>query len=149
MSNTINKTSQVEPTLSDLIPIWQDANSQTRNTSLSMLLALFEDNLTGLKPDTQYAAPNATDFSVTINSEDGSDRYLLLTPIAGYADGTVVLPSVGLKDKQEVIVSCTQAVTALVISSVKTVNGAPTALTANEFFTLKYDLTFDAWYRVG
>lgn len=149
MSIPINKTSQVTPTLSDLVPIWDNSDSTTRNTSLSMLLTLIQENLTSSKAAVQYDAPNATDFSVTVNSTDGSDRHLLIVPAAGYADGTIVLPSTGLVDKQTVLVTCTQAVTTLTITSDKTVYGAPAALAADDFFTLKYDLTFDSWYRIG
>lgn len=149
MSIQINKTAQVIPQLSDLIPIWDSANSSTRNTSLALLLSLIEDNIKSGKPDTQYSAPSATDFSVTIDSEDGSDKHLLLTPAGAYAAGTIVLPSTGLVDKQIVMVNCTQDITTLTLSSTKTVNGAPTSITANDFFTLKYDITFDAWYRIG
>ena len=147
MSSTINKTSQVTPGLSDLIAIWDASNSTTRNTSLSLLMDLFQENMNLGKPTTQYSAPSATGFSVDV-LDTGADVHLLLTPVGAYAAGTIVLP-VSVADKQTVLVSCTQDVTALTISSTKSVNGAPTALTANDFFTLKYDLTLDSWYRVG
>ena len=149
MSTPINKLSEVVPQLSDKIAVWDNANSSPRNTSLARLLTLIEANLSTYKPDTQYAAPSATGFSVTIDSEDGSDKYLLLVPAGTYAEGTIVLPSTGLVDKQEVTVHCTQVVTALTVSAIKDVNGAPTTLNANDFFKLKYDITFEAWYRVG
>lgn len=150
MSITIRQTSQVIPQLSDLIAIYQDVNSDTRNTSLSRLLTLFEDNISSGKPDTQYEAPNATGFELTVDSTDGTDIHMLIVPAGAYADGEVNLPTLNLIDKQTVLVTCTQAVTAFVVDGGgKTVNGAPTALTANAFFTMKYDVTFDAWYRVG
>lgn len=149
MGTPINKATPVTPALTDQIAIWDQANSNTRKTSLNYLLELFEANMSNGKPDTQYEAPNATDFSVTVDSEDGTDIHLLLAPAAGYADGTIVLPSTGLEDKQTVLVTCTQAITTLVVSSTKTLYGEPSSMAADDFFTLKYDLTFDSWYRVG
>lgn len=145
----INKLTPVTPTLSDKIALWDSSNSNPSSASLTALLTLIEENISNGKANVQYESPNDTGFSVTVNSEDGSDRHLFLMPVAGYDAGTIVMPSVGLKDKQTVLVTSDHGVTTLTISSVKTVNGAPSELTANCFFTLKYDITFDSWYRVG
>ena len=105
----------------------------------------------GISYTTQYAAPSSTGFSVQIT--DGSDNiHLILTPVAGYADGEIVLPAVGnVVDKQEVLVNCTQAVTTLVVdgNGAVAVTGEPSGLSANDFFRLKYDLTVQTWYRCG
>ena len=77
---------------------------------------------------------------------------MILTPLAGYATGTIVLPAVGnIVDKQEVIVNTTQAVTTLTVdgNGAVAVTGEPSGLAANDFFRLKYDLTVQTWYRVG
>ena len=147
MSQTINKTNQVIPELSDLIAIWDTSDSTTRNTSLTRLRTLFQDNMTIGKPTSQYAAPSATAFSVDL-LDTGADVHLILTPTGTLAAGTLVMPS-AVADKQTVLVSSTQEVTALTITSSKTVNGGPTTIAANGYFTLKYDSTVEAWYRVG
>lgn len=101
---------------------------------------------------TQYAAPAATGFTVTIApTVTGGSVFLLLTPVAGYAAGTITLPAqASCVDGQEVLVSCTQAVTTLTVSgNGSTVNGAPSTLAANAFFRLRFDGVFKAWYRVG
>ena len=98
----------------------------------------------------QLSAPSASGFSVQIT--DGSDNiHLILTPVAGYAAGTIVLPLLArCVDGQEVLVNCTQAVTALTITgNGSTVTGAPTTLTANDFFRLRFDDVTNTWYRVG
>lgn len=104
------------------------------------------------EPDTQYAAPGATGFSVQIQDDD-KDVHLILTPAAGYANGTIVLPlNTNCRDKQELTVNCTQTIGALAITAngATSVIGAPTAIAAaNEFFKLKYDLATNNWYRVG
>ena len=148
MATLINKTSPVVPQTSDLIPIWQNANSDTRSTSISRLITLIEENLSLGKPATQYAMPAATDFDVEVVSYDQEDVHLIIDPTWAFADGAITLPT-GPADKQTVLVNCTQDVTTFVVNSGKTVIGAPTGITAGDFFTLKYDLTFDTWYRVG
>jgi len=56
-----------------------------------------------------------------------------------------------LRDKQLFICNCTQAVAGLTINGngATVGTGAPAALLADEFFTLKYDATLNIWYRIG
>ena len=153
MSNTINKQPAVTPELSDLIAIWDSGNSSTRRTSLSYLLSLFQDNLTftDSSPTTQYSAPLT---GTTVAITDGSDDiHLILTPAGTIATLTITLPlNTNLVDKQEIIVNSTQIVTTLTIdSNSATLSGTEASWldTANNYFTLKYDLTLDTWYRIG
>lgn len=140
-------------TAADQFPIFSSQNGDARKASMSVLLAYLQANLTSSGGFmTQYGAPSATGFSVTIApAEDGQPVHLLLTPVAGYAAGTIVLPALAAcVDGQEVLVNCTQIVTTLTVSgNGSTVTGAPTTLAANAFFRLKFDGVFSAWYRVG
>lgn len=144
----------------DLIPIFTTNEGDARAAAVSLLQEYLQDNLDFSNGDnytSQYAAPSATGFNVTItdNSADGitsSNVHLILTPLAGYAAGTITLPVVtGLVDKQEVLVNCTQSVTTLTIglNGATGAVGAPTTLAANAFFRLKYDAVTSNWYRVG
>lgn len=143
----------------DLLPIYSNSNSDARKVSIATLQSYLEENLSFAENNfreyvTQYSAPSATGFSVTITDgdEDNQNVHLILTPTAGFAAGTIVLPPfVGLADKQEVLVNCTQSVTTLTISlnGAGAVTGAPTTLAANAFFRLKYDQPLNAWYRIG
>ena len=123
--------------IGDQIPIGSATNGDDRRISLSTLQAFLQANLTFTATDftTQYSSPAATGFTVAIT--DGSDNiHLILTPVAGYADGAITLPSVAnAADKQEVLVNCTQAVTTLVINGngANDVIGEPAALSANDF----------------
>lgn len=152
---SINQLSGADSVSSgDLIPVWVASNSDTRKVAMSVLLEFIEDNLTPVADGkvTQYAAPSATGFSVTISPADGTSVWLILTPAAGYAAGTITLPPVAsCKDLQEILVNCTQAVTTLTIASngATAVTGAPTTLAANAFFRLRFDLLTKTWYRVG
>lgn len=149
---TINQLSAVDSVQAgDLLAIFSQNNGDARKCSLSLLATFIQTLITSTDDKrTQYAAPNATGFSVQINNDDLS-IWLILTPLAGYAAGTLVLPAVALcVDKQEILVNTTQLVTALAVNgNGATVVGAPTTLAANAFFRLRFDGVLDTWYRVG
>lgn len=140
---------------SDLLAIFVQQNGGNCALSLTLFADWLSDNITveGDGKVTQYAAPSATGFSVTVGSgiAAGSSIWLILTPVAGYAAGTLLLPAVAdVVDKQEILVNCTQVVTTLTITgNGATVTGAPTTLAANAFFRLRFDAVLNTWYRVG
>lgn len=137
----------------DQVPIYSASAGGDRKVPLSLLAAYIQAQLTAATTEeTQYASPNATGFSVAIApTTDGNSVFLLLTPLAGYAAGTIVLPALAeCLDGQELLVTCTQTVTALTVDgNGATVNGAPTTLAANAFFRLRFDAINESWYRVG
>ena len=124
-------------------------------TTLANIQSLFEANpsassVTLKEALSQYSAP-LTGFNVAIN-DASLDVHLILTPVGTLATGTITLPASGtVRDKQTVLVNCTQIITTLTIAAngADAVNGAPAALAANGYFTLKYDLAVNSWYRVG
>lgn len=129
----------------DSIPVFVLDDGDTRKASLSVLLEFLEAELSRGTLSTRYAAPAATGFSVTAVE----NTHLILTPVAGYAAGTIVLPATPT-DRDEFLCNTTQAVTTLTINgNGKTVVGGPTTLAANAFFRLKYDGVLSTWYRVG
>lgn len=144
----INQQNQVNSVNgSDLIPVYANQNGVTAQMAVSQL----SDYIIGLVGGTaalttQYSSPNATGFS--ISAESLPNLWLLITPLAGYAAGTIVLPSTPV-NLQQITVSCTQSVTTLTVNgNGKTVNGAPTTLTANQSFSLRYDGVNQSWYAV-
>lgn len=149
---TINQLSRVDTVAAgDLLPIYSQANGDARAAAISVLAAYVQTLLAAVDDKvTQYSAPSATGFTVTITDSDES-VWLVLTPVAGYAAGTIKLPAVAnCVDKQEILVNCTQAVTALTINgNGATVTGAPTTLAANAFFRLRFEGVTHTWYRVG
>jgi len=144
---TINRLSATDTLAGgDLFPVYKASQSDARKVAASVLLTYINENATISGVQTaQYAAPSATAFTVTVGA---GDVWLILTPTGTFADGTIALPD-GPADGDTVTVNCTQIVTALVVSSAKTVTGAPTALAANGFFTMRYDAVGGAWYRIG
>jgi hypothetical protein len=149
---TINQLSAVsELSAGDLVAIFSTNNGDARKASLSVLASFIQSQITAADNKlTQYSAPSATGF--TVNVEDGSDSvWLILTPVAGYATGTIKLPAVAnAVDKQEVLINCTQLVTSLTVDgNGATVTGEPATLVANDFFRLRFDGVTETWYRVG
>lgn len=141
------------PELGDQIPFNSTANGEDSKCSVSALADLLSDQLdaaTGLI--TQYYAPNATGWSVTVlPTVSGGSIWLLITPNAGYAAGSITLPAqANCVDGQEVLITSTQAVTTLTLSgNGAVVNGAPAALTTNQAFRLRFEGVAKAWYRIS
>jgi hypothetical protein len=149
---TINQLSAVDAVVSsDQVPIYSSTNGDARKASMSVIKDyVLSDATVADDKVTQYASPAATGFTVTVNNSSDS-VWLILTPLAGYAAGTITLPAVAnCVDRQELLVNSTQAVTTLTIgANGATVIGAPTTLAANAFFRLRFDAVLDVWYRVG
>lgn len=151
---TIYNLSPVDAVSSaDQIPVLVSQSGDTRKMSVALLSAFIQEDLAvGGALQTQYAAPAATGFNVElVPVTPGGSLYLLLTPVAGYAAGTITLPTAAnVADGQEILCNTTQAVTTLTTAgSGATVIGAPTTLAANAFFRLRYNLVLNTWYRVG
>ena len=142
---TIYELSEVDSLANgDFFPIYSLLNGDARKAS-ALTVAGFMGNAAGNRLTTQYEAPSATGFSVSVTTQ----TQLNLTPDAGYAAGEIVMPS-SPADRDEVLVNCTQSVTTLTINpNGKTVVGGPSTLAANAFFRLKYDAVMSTWYRVG
>lgn len=123
-------------------------NNNAQRASLEQVAEYVGETLNVNAITTQYAAPSATGFTVEIDNADGM-IWLILTPVAGYAAGTIKMPDAP-EDQQTVNVNCTQVVTTLTLNgNGNTVTGGPTTLAANAYFTLRFDETMSTWYRVS
>jgi hypothetical protein len=151
-----NLTALDSLTAGDNIAVGSSTNGDDRRAALSVLLSYIQSNLTIVDSaafaeyTTQYAAPSATGQSIQVTDSD-DNIHLIITPVAGYATMTIVLPTSTICiDKQDILVNCTEAVTTLTIDgNGSTVAGEPTTLAADAYFRLKYDLPGTTWYRVG
>jgi hypothetical protein len=100
---------------------------------------------------TVYAAPTGTGFTIYL-LDSSVNQWLLITPTTGVISaGTLVLPATqNCAEGQEITINCTGAITLLNINANGgSVVGNPSALTANQFFTLRYEPVLKTWYRVG
>ena len=149
---TINElTATTQLSGSDLFPVFSQSNGDARKVSLTNLLTYIQTEVVAIDDKiTQYAAPSATGFLVTVTDSQKS-VWLIIAPVDDYAAGSILLPAVAnTVDKQELLVNCTHDVDALSIGvNGATVTGAPTSITAGDFFRLRFDGVMKVWYRVG
>ena len=150
---TINRLSQAAtPADADQIPIWQDANADTRKVTLEAVKDYVLPFVTPAR--TAYtrvtASPAASGFVIALG-ETSDHVWLLVFPAAGYASGTITLPSAaGCADGQEIRVNCSRAITALSIdANGAATSGAPASLGADDWFALRFDLATLTWFRVA
>jgi hypothetical protein len=143
---SINKLSSLDTlTGGDLLAVWATNNGDTRKASMN-LVASYVTGTLDLPVDisrSQYAAPSATGFSVTITSPN---TWLVLNPTNDFASGGIALPT-AVPDLSMVSIVTTRSVTTFsVTASGAAVVGAPTTINANEAFTLRYDAVTNSWY---
>lgn len=154
---TINQLSAVDQVVSsDQVPIYSSENGDARKASMAVLLAFVAANLPSsgyaAALNTQRAVPSAAGFNALLDAGAGKSIWLILTPTIGLASGTITLPAVAnCVDQQEVLVNCTQQITALTVNGngATAVTGAPSSLGADDFFRLRFDAGTKTWYRVG
>lgn len=138
---------------SDLLPVFSQALGGDAAATLASLQAWLQSQITAAStPITQYAAPQATGFNILIAPPvAGTSVYLLITPTAGFAAGTITFPPIAsCVDGQQIVLICTQAVTAVTFDgNGAPIIGAPTTLFSNGYAQFRYDGVFDQWFRIG
>lgn len=138
---------------SELLVCFDVSNSDTRKFSVSALSTYIAGNISANMSGyvSQYSAPALNGLSISI-TEASKDTHLILTPTTSLNSMTLVLPLASTaNDGQRLLFNSTQAITTLTIGNngATSVIGAPTTISANAFFTLKYDKVTSTWYRVG
>jgi hypothetical protein len=152
--SSINRLATVSTlSSSDLVALFSAQLGNDAAATLATLLAWLQAQITDAGGFvTQYAAPLTGGNVLVAPPVAGGNVYLILTPAGTLASLTVTLPAKATcVDGQEVLVSCTQILTALTVAPNGAVaaNGAPTSMTANGFFRMRYDGVVGTWYRVG
>lgn len=131
----------------DQIPVYSSSNGDARKASLTTLRTWFEDNFAAPEFETVLEAPTGSGFNIQLAASTES-IWLIANPTGAFAAGTVTLPPVAdCFDGQQIIVTCSQAVTALTVAgNGATIVGAPTALGTGGFFSLRFRESQDTWY---
>ena len=136
----------------DLFVFWRPSAGTWYTAAIDTMVTYIKTKITtGINYTTQYAAPSASPFTVTVTAQT-TDIWLVLTPSGTLANGTITLPAPGSSyDKQQISVNSTQAVTSLTVdgNGATAVTGEPSGMAANDFFTLRYDATTSTWYRIA
>ena len=154
MTSINDLNSDAALSISDLLAVWSVANGDTRKVSLNTL-AVFLASLTSSQDNkvTQYSAP-VTGATIVVNGASGStfsnSVWLIVTPASALATLTITLPDPAASlDKQEVLVNCTQIITALTVNVTNgTVIGAPSSFAANGSACFRFDGATKLWYKV-
>lgn len=139
----------------DQFPLASNAEGSPRKVTLETLTAYLlaqMEPLSGL--ERQAAAPSASPFTVNVDpSSDGVSVRLIIKPTGTMAVGTINLPGDGeAEDGQEVLITCTQIVTALTVAAdgLNVTGFTPgTTLAANGAQRWMYDAVDETWYLVG
>lgn len=151
----INQLSRVSVlSTADLMVLFSQALGADAVATLGTLITFIQSQITdSAETVTQYFAPNATGWAVTVSPPTpGENVYLQITPNAGYSSASITLPAqASCVDGQRVVISTTQAVTTLTVNGngAVAVNGALAAFVTNGFMTLRYDGPSKSWFRTS
>lgn len=134
----------------DSIHILSSDHADDRVVDATTAAAFFQEVITSsTELTTVRAAPTATAFDVQI-AQTGN-VWLILTPTGSFDDGQItLLASTSCIDKQELLVSCNQAIDSFTIDgNGASVEGEPSQIVANDSFRLRYDKQTNKWIRVS
>lgn len=148
----INKLSATDEIVGgDLFPVYDQSSGDARKASASVLLEYIKANLNQTGYTNQSAVIASNDFNIQVIS-NASNIWLILNTTASFALGAITLPLfTEAIDGQEVMVFATRQVSVFSVggNGAAAVAGAPTSLSADAFFTMKFNSTSNTWYRVA
>ncbi len=148
---TINQLSPVSRVQNgDLLPLYVSDQGGVRQVSVNTLMEFFKGQFVAPGYDIQTQVP-LTGFNLSVNVTS-EITWLLLQPLGSLASGTITLPSVtGLPNGSELLVTTTQQISSLAVANngAAAVNGAPSSMSANDSFRLKYVTVNNSWYLIG
>lgn len=133
----------------DQFAVYNTGNGDARKVSATAL-ATFVQQQSPTSEATQYVAP--TDGLTVPLQAAGDQNWVIMTPASTLSAVTLVLPAVAsLSDRTEILVVTTQAITAVTftLNGATAIYGEPTTLSAEGYFTLKFDSGLNSWFRVA
>jgi len=135
----------------DQLPIYSQNNGDARRLSVGALLQFFQKTFASPALAVNVYTPG-TGFSIAVPTPVSEQQWMLLQPASTLASGAVVLPlNVETPDGTEVLITTTQQITAfsLGLNGASAVYGAPAALSAEDFFRLRFVTATNSWYRIA
>jgi len=133
------------------IPVYDQNNGDARKMSVNTLLDYFQTSFAAPTVATNLYTPGAG-FNITVPTPVAEQQWMLIQPAGTLATGTVTLPlNTGVPDGTQVLVTTTQIITAftLALNGASAAFGAQTTLAANAFFTMRFYLATNSWYRIA
>lgn len=135
----------------DLLPVYVPNNGDARKVSVSQLLAYFQTTFAAPTVATNLYTPS-TGFNITVPTPVSEQQWMIIQPAGTLAAGTITLPlNTGVPDGTQVLVTTTQIITSftLALNGAANAYGAPTTLSANAFFTMRFNQSTNSWYRIS
>jgi hypothetical protein len=133
----------------DQFVIAKGQTRQYRTIGQNTMLAWIKTYFSSPDPITQVFTPS--DGATIPMAQNGTNAWLLLKPTGALTTLNISLPSSSFAvDGQVVECSITSQVTAVAITSAgATVKGAPTVLSSDDYFRLKYNAESLTWYKAN
>ena len=147
--NQLPVLGQVSP--GDQIPVFTPNNGDARRLPVSQLLAFFQQSFASPTLATNVYTPG-TGFNVAVPTPVAAQQWMLIQPAGTLALGTITLPlNTQTPDGTEVLVTTTQQITGftLALNGATAAYGAPTTLTAEDFFRMRFVQSTNSWYRIA
>lgn len=132
----------------DEVALYSSTIGTTVKATLDQVASVVLQSIEGEPDGTVYSIPSGT--VALLPAAPGAWFWALLTLSVPVAALTVILP--GVNDRahgQEVLVTCTQTVTALTVNgNGAALSGAPTTAGPTAHFRMKFDSISSTWYRI-
>lgn len=135
----------------DQLPIYVPNNGDARKVSITQLLEYFQETFAAPTVATNLYTPG-TGFSITVPTPTSEQQWILIQPAATLATGTVTLPlNTSTPDGTEVLITTTQQITGftLAVNGAAAAYGAPSTLSAQDFFRMRFYQATNSWYRIA
>ena len=147
--NQLPLLAQVSP--GDQVPVYSPNNGDARRLPVSSLLAYFQQTFASPTLATNVYTPG-TGFNVAVPTPVAAQQWMLIQPAGTLALGTITLPlNTQTPDGTEVLVTTTQQITGftLALNGATAAYGAPSTLSAEDFFRMRFVQATNSWYRIA
>ncbi len=134
----------------DQVPVYSPNNGDARRLPISQLLDYFQQTFASPTLATNIYTPG-TGFNIAVPTAS-SQQWILIQPVSTLATGTVTLPlNTQTPDGTEVLVTTAQQITsfALGINGATAIYGAPSTLSAEDFFRVRFVQATNSWYCIS
>ena len=147
--NQLPLLAQVSP--GDQVPVYSPNNGDARRLPVSSLLQYFQQTFASPTLATNVYTPG-TGFNVAVPTPVAAQQWMLIQPAGTLALGTITLPlNTKTPDGTEVLVTTTQQITGftLALNGATAAYGAPSTLSAEDFFRMRFVQATNSWYRIA
>ena len=140
-----------QASLGDQLAVYTPNNGDARRMSLNTLLAFFQQQFAAPTLATNVYTPG-NGFNVAVPTPVADQQWMLIQPAGTLALGTITLPlNTQTPDGTEVLVTTTQQITGftLALNGATAAYGAPSTLSAEDFFRMRFVQSTNSWYRIA